>query len=72
MRTKSSELCASCLNLRSSSGTRLGDLIEASHTNEQLKNMSDRNVNAAILAVLHDNPDQHCSTCYGLILSRAR
>lgn len=72
MRTKSSELCSSCLNLRTESGTRLGDLIDASHVHEKLKNMSDQAVNAAFLSVLHDNPGQHCSACYGLILDRTR
>jgi hypothetical protein len=72
MKTRASELCASCRDLRTPSGMRLGDFIDAAHNNEQLKNMDDNKFNAAILSVLHDYPDQHCTKCYGLVLSRAR
>ena len=72
MKTKASELCASCRNLRTSGGNRLEDVINAMHNNDNLKHYSDSECNAMILSVLHDHPDQHCTACYGLVLSRTR
>ena len=73
MKTKANELCFSCRNLQTPGGRQLGDLIDIMHANpDKFQNMSDRDFNAAILSVLHAYPNQHCSSCYGLVLGRAR
>jgi hypothetical protein len=71
MKTKASELCATCRSLRSPGGILVEDMCNAGQSNGKLAHMDDDQFNAALYSVLYDGMDG-CSMarCCQLVRSR--
>ena len=71
MKTKADELCPTCRKIPFGNGFTLEEAINFMHSDDRLKNVSDDEFNASILATLFQYKDVwHCRECWQLLLDR--